>query len=194
MSMKQLKSLLNLLSLTGVVIVLNACSSEPSPWTKSESPWDQRSKTEAEAPAADVYKADLEMSSEPVNDVELDYQAESVEAYAPGLEPAEEVVVEEPVIDVSGVTGSIMDHPATYYTIQLMASIDIDRVHNFAEQNQLSTQYIVPTVRDGVTWHVLLLDVYADYSSAVAGRDEIADTLKTQPWIRRVGSVQKLMQ
>ncbi|VAW68116.1 hypothetical protein MNBD_GAMMA08-1523 [hydrothermal vent metagenome] len=197
MNIKQVKPFYKLFSLIGVVIVLNACSSEEaSPWAKSESPWDQRrsENVEAAAPAADTYKADLEMPADNVDEVELSYQTESVESFTPEetIEaPTEELAVMEETI--SGDT-TIMDQPADYYTMQLMASVDIDRVIRFAEANQLSTQYLVATERDGVIWHVLLLDVYPDYSSAVAARDEIAPSLKNAPWIRKVGSVQKLVR
>jgi len=193
---KQTNQLLKMLGLVGMAMALNACSSEPSPWTKASSPWDQRKGGEVEAPAADIYKADLEMPMEGGDQVELSYQAESVDSFAPEVaatEPVEDMamVTEEPVMTESS---SIMDFPASHYTVQLMASIDIDRVYRFAEQNQISTQYVVPTERDGVTWHVLLLGVYPDYSSAVSGKDEVAPSLSTQPWIRKVGAVQNLMQ
>ncbi len=191
-------NLLKLLSLTGMAVALVACSSDPAPWTKADSPWDQR-RNAAEAPAADSYKADLEMGTDSAP-VELSYQAESVDSFAPEMAMVEEPAPMEaaPVIeaepDTMMATGSLLDVPANYYTVQLMASVDLDRVYRFADQHQLSTQYVVPTVRDGVTWHVLLLDVYPDYASAVAGKDEVVGRLTTQPWIRKVGSVQKLMQ
>jgi len=77
--------------------------------------------------------------------------------------------------------------------VQVMASVDIDRVYKFAERNQLSVRYVIPTLRDGVTWHVLLLDVYPDYNAAKAGVAEMEGLLPTQPWIRKIGSIQKLV-
>jgi len=205
---KQMNLLIILSGVCGAMLILGGCSSnEPAKWTKTTSPWDRSDKNvEVEAPAAESYKADLEMPVEPAintaaSDVELSYQTEPVEAsvelaVVPAAEPAPEatelqpsMAEEEPV----PMQGSIMDQPADYYTMQLMASVDIDRVMIFAEQNQLSTQYVVATERDGVVWHVLLMDVYADYATAVAARDEIAPRLKNEPWIRRVGSVQKLI-
>lgn len=196
MTMKHKTSLLKLLGLTGVVLALNACSSEPAPWVKNESPWDSRRSADVEAPAADTYKADLEMAG---NDSQfnLDYEAAPVESFAPEVSAEMAAAEMEPAAmpeeTAPAPGGSLMDVPAAYYTVQLMASVDIDRVYRFAETHQISTQYIVPTVRDGVTWHVLLLDVYSDYSAASAAKDEIAGILGTQPWIRKVGSVQKLM-
>lgn len=200
MNIKRMNLRFILAGVFGVLLSLTGCSSnEPAQWTKSSSPWEKpKSNQVAAAPAAETYKADLEMPMEPVSntssDVELSYQTEAVESFAPEAEPALETEPElEPVAAVASAEGSIMDQPADYYTMQLMASVDLDRVMKFAEQNQLSTQYVVATERDGVIWHVLLLDVYSDYSSAVAARDEIAPSLKNAPWIRKVGSVQKLV-
>jgi len=202
-TIKPIEFILKLLVMAGLVAGISACSSdEPSPWVKSSSPWDQRKESQAEAPAADAYKADLEMADESpaANEVELSYQAEPVESFVPedtaepaASEPVETEAVataDEPVSE----SASFMEQPADYYTVQLMASVDVDRVYRFAEQNQISTEYIVPTERDGVVWHVLLLGVYPDYSSALAAKDEVAPSLTTQPWIRRVGAVQKLMR
>ncbi len=197
MNIKRMNLRFILAGVFGVLFSLTGCSSnEPAQWTKSSSPWEKpKSNQIVTAPAAETYKADLEMPVEPVSttssDVELSYQTEAVESFAPETEPALET---EPELEpMTSAEGSIMDQPADYYTMQLMASVDIDRVMKFAEQNQLSTQYVVATERDGVIWHVLLLDVYPDYSSAAAARDEIAPSLKNAPWIRKVGSVQKLI-
>jgi len=183
-----------LLGLSSTALLLSACSNEATTWTKSSSPWEKSSTNNQAAVPTATYKADLEMPTEPVkSEVELSYQTEQVESFA----PAE--VVEEPVLEPvaleepAGETSTFMNQPADYYTMQLMASVDLDRVMRFAQEEQISTQYIVATERDGVIWHVLLLDVYADYSSAVAARDEIAPSLKNVPWIRRVGSVQQLV-
>ncbi len=200
MNIKQVKPFYKIFSLIGVVIALNACSSEEaSPWTKNESPWDRGGSDveAAAAPAADTYKTDLEMPADNVDEVELSYQTESVESFAPEeVIPEDDAPVEELAVTDETISGdtTIMDQPADYYTMQLMASVDIDRVIRFAEANHISTQYLVATERDGVVWHVLLLDVYPDYSSAVAARDEIAPSLKNAPWIRKVGSVQKLVR
>ena len=192
------KELLTAFGVAVIMALLSACSSEPSPWTKQQSPWEQR-RDSMQAPAADEYKQDLASVDEGGNQVDLSYQAEPVDGYALGeadmgsaamVEPESEPVAPESMSPEQ----EIMSQPADYYTIQLIASVDIDRVYKFAEQNQLSIRYIVPTLRDGVTWHVLLLDVYPDYPSAKAAMQEVAGTLPTKPWIRKVGSVQKLIQ
>ena len=109
-------------------------------------------------------------------------------------EPVEAAAVAETESEAMTAEDEIMNQPADYYTVQLFASVDIDRLYRFAEQIQLSVRYAIPTVRDGVTWYVLLLDIYPDFTSAKAGMAEVAGTLSTKPWIRSLGSLQKLMQ
>lgn len=186
------------IGLAGALGLLSACSSEPSPWTKKQSPWDQR-RDSMQAPAADEYKQDLATMDQGGSDVDLGYQAAPVDGYAPGTMDAPTMEAEamaEPVTAPAAMTPEedILSQPADYYTIQVIASVDVDRVYKFAEQNQLSIRYVVPTQRDGVTWHVLLLDVYPDYPSARAAMQEVAGTLPTKPWIRKVGSVQNLLR
>ncbi len=187
---------LSALGLAGVVALLSACASEPSPW-KQQSPWEQRRQDTMDAPPADEYKQDLGMEQQPA-EVELSYQAEPVDPMlAAPVEaepmPEETAVVMEPEAEPMTAEQEIMAQPADYYTVQVIASVDIDRVYKFAEQNQLSIRYVIPTIRDGVTWHVLLLDVYPDYPSAKAAMEEVAGLLPTKPWVRKVGSVQSLI-
>ena len=201
--MKNKKSLgaVKLLGVASIAVILTACSgtSEKTEWgEKTASPWAtggsiksgrdayEESQVSDQAVAGDSVAADDQLAYDP---------------YAPApAEPAMAAVVDEaPVVAESaqadmGAEQEIMNQPADYYTLQLMASVDIDRVYKFAERNQLSVRYVVPTVRDGVTWHVLLLDIYPDLSSAKIARDEMSGVLKTSPWIRTLGSIQKLMQ
>lgn len=205
--MKSTKTtLLTALGLAGVVTLLSACSSEPSPWTKRQSPWDQRRES-MQAPAAEQYKQDLgsqelDSGGPGMEDADLSYQAGDVAAYAPGVQepvPQESMDVSPQAAPVASPTSTdmgddIMGVPADYYTIQLIASVDEDRVYKFAEQNGVSIRYVVPTQRDGVIWYVLLLDVYPDYPSARDAMADVAGNLPTKPWVRKVGSVQNLVR
>lgn len=174
--------------LAGALLLLCACSANETGYTKKASPWDHIRNTPQTARInSDAAPIELELSQQPG-----DMQAEPVQ-----VEPVTEMVEEAPteeVSEVSSIGGGILEMPADYYTVQLMASVDIDRVYKFADQNQLSIKYIVPTYRDGLLWHVLLLDVYPDRASATEGKDEVEAKLRTQPWIRTVGSIQKLMR
>ena len=192
MDKKSIRSSVVVLGVLGSLLMLSACSSgESTGWAKKASPWDHiRSSRENVEVNDQVAPIELEQSQ---------YQYVAEEAPVTEPEPVVEAIVEEPVVEESPVdepvvAGGIQDVPANYYTVQLMASVDIDRVYRFADQNQLSIKYIVPTYRDGIVWHVLLLDVYPDRAAAVAGKNEVEETLRTQPWVRTVGSIQKLMQ
>ncbi|MDH5484371.1 MAG: hypothetical protein OEY43_03965 [Gammaproteobacteria bacterium] len=173
------------LALLGALMMLAACASEPSAWSQ-KSVWEQRRTQGAE---------DTTAATEPATDMAIAEEEPPLEVVEmqPMAEP-ETLAPESAPMAMSDVETDIMSMPADYYTVQVIASKDIDRVYKFAEQNQLSIRYVVPTQRDGVTWHVLLLDVYPDLSSAKAGLAEVAGTLSTSPWIRKLGSVQKLMQ
>lgn len=187
---------IRLFALAGITVMVGACSGtgEKSAWgEKSASPWATGGSIKS---GRDAYEESIMQTDEGAVSDQLVYDPyattpEVVEEPA----PVEEVVMAEPEPVVAASTGQdIRSLPANYYTVQLMASVDVNRVYKFAEQNQLSTQYVVPTVRDGVTWHVLLLDVYPDVASAKKASSEIAARLNTQPWVRSVGSVQKLVK
>lgn len=189
------------LAIAGIVVGLSACSgtSEKSGWgEKGESPWATGGSIKS---GRDAYEEEMASQQDTTGSTAAADQL-AYDPYAPApAEPVQEVPVEAaPVVEEQpaaaegmGAEQEIRSLPAEYLTVQLMASVDIDRVYKFAEKNQLSVRYIVPTVRDGVTWHVLLLDVYPDLASAKNARDEMSGVLNTQPWLRTVGSVQKLM-
>jgi septal ring-binding cell division protein DamX len=202
----------------GVVTLLAACepaTESSSPWVKSDSPWGKRTAAvteSAEAPAADTYKQELaEIDAGTTGGVEMGYQTEQVESSVP-----QEIVVEEiapqpvakpvtakkpkaekvaPVeaVDGTDTAGDFRNIAGNYYTVQVIASVDENSVHTFAKKHQLSTRYIVPTVRGSTTWHVLLLDVYPTKAAAKSAMEYAAGTLPTKPWIRTVASVQQIM-
>ena len=183
-----------LLVMISMTVVLSACSgSSPN---KQNSIWDQRrNSSNVSAPEATEYKKQLAAVEQDTFNVEQSYLADPIETIAP--ETAAEVIdneVEEIASTANSVDREILAMPITHYTVQLFATVDIDRVYKFAEQNQISTRYVVPTARDGIIWYVLLLDVYPDYATAKAAMQDISPSLKTQPWVRSIGSLQKFMQ
>lgn len=200
------KLLLSILNV-GVIALLAACESaseSSSPWVKGDSPWGKRQPeiTEAaEAPAADTYKEDLaNIDTASTTGVEMGYQTEKVESGVPSEPQAEEpAAVQEPVPVVAEIMAQpesgneFRNIPANYYTVQVIASVDENYVYTFAKKHQLSARYVIPTMRDGKTWYVLLLDAYPDKAAAKSALDEAATTLPNKPWMRTVGSVQVLM-
>ena len=215
--------LLTTVAMTAAVLLLAACepASEPSsPWTKSDSPWGKRTAavtdTAAEQPApspSETYRQELhdqEIGSDA--GYGMTYQPESVKSIVPAEPLADEPVepVPPPVakpaakkvaaaaaapatVDSNAGADNFKDLAGSYYTLQVIASVDKKSVYSFAKNNQLSTRYVVPTVRGGTTWYVLLLDVYPNKVAARSALDEAAAKLPTKPWIRTVASVQQLM-
>lgn len=198
------------LTLAGVLLGLVGCatdSSTSSSWNQKESPWAQRRGTQsaaAAAPAAEQYKQELAAVDETAGtgQIDLGYQPEQVDSTVPAdpmlasdTAPAAVAVVTEPEVAAAetAVASDIRNMPADYYTVQVMASDTVDRVYKFAAKHKLSVRYVVPTVRDGVTWHVLLLDVYPNMAQARAALAEVSPSLGTKPWIRKLGSVQSIM-
>lgn len=189
------------LSVLTLVAGCESASESSSPWVKGDSPWGKRTAAvteNVEAPAGDAYKEELaNIDAATTGGVEMGYQAEKVDSMMPVEPVAVEPVVEEvaPMVsEVESDAGSdIRSAPANYYTVQVIASVDENSIYKFAKKHQLSTRYVVPTVRDGKTWHVLLLDIYPDKAAAKTALDEAIATLPTKPWLRTVGSVQQLM-
>ena len=193
---------LKIFAVCGLVSLLSACgSSEPSPWTKKSSPWDQgrsqqtqrQSSINAEAPAADSYKEELAAVDQSLQDVDLNYQSQSVESFVPEAESEAATTDSAATEDISA-EDEVLNQPADYYTVQLMASVDKNRAYRFAEKHQLSSRYIVATHRGDAVWYVLLLGIYPDYASAKAAMNDVAGSLKNTPWVRKLGGIQKLMR
>lgn len=178
--------------LAGCVLcgLMSACSTsgDSSDWNKKASPWDHIRDNPSAVVNEEQAPVEIEMM-----------QAQRAQAESSQAEPAAVLVVEQEPVAVAPViedspADRMMQAPASHFTVQVMASVDPNRVYRFAEQHQLPIDYIVPTLRDGVIWHVLLLDIYPDRASALSAQAEAAATLKTQPWVRSVGSIQKIMQ
>lgn len=189
-----------------VVMLLTACESSSessSPWVKGDSPWGKRTAAvtdTAEAPAADTYKEDLARIDTGTSGVDMGYQAEKVESIVP-VGPAEVVepaYVEEPAPVAAAAHAAaggddFKSIPASYYTVQVIASVSKNDLYVHAKKYGLATRYVIPTIRGGTTWYVLLLDTYPTKAAAKTALDEAATTLPAKPWMRTVGSVQQIM-
>ena len=173
------------LILSTVTVILSACSGTVQ--KKQASIWDQRRNVNyVSAPVASDYKQQLAAIEKDTVDVEQGYQVETAQSDTLGTAEVES--------DSDSVEKVILSMPATHYTVQLLATVDIERVNKFIEESQVSVRYVVPTERDGIIWYVLLLDVYPGYSVAKASMEDVSASLTTQPWVRTIGSVQKLIQ
>jgi len=185
-------------------IALSGCSSKPSPWSESSSPWDARSEQAAEPEPLAIEDIPpvvaQEEAIEPVGYV----AAEDNSAFAEGQSSIEEPPMDEPVMDEpmieetmpeesSVIVGkSLAMQPAGMFAVQVVASSSMEQLNFFVSQNQLSDEWVAETIVDGKTWFVLMAGVYAtkaEAEQALTGLQELG----TEPWIRTVGSVQAVM-
>jgi len=198
------KSLPLSLVLVGSVL-LAACSSKPSPWAESSSPWDSRQQAEPEvvepvvveeaAPAEFVDMAAVEVASAPA---EESMYAESVygEPMPVGAVAAEPTMIEPvaPPEEVAPVAmaGDLAAQPAEYFAVQVVASSTMAQLNDFANANSLSSDWVAETNVNGKTWYVLILGVYPTKSEADQALATV-NAMDTQPWVRSVGSLQSVM-
>ena len=89
----------------------------------------------------------------------------------------------------------VRERPAGQFTIQIIAGVDLEALHQFA--NRVSMQADVAwfqTRRDNQDWYALVTGEYPDLASAQAAAAELpAPVRRNQPWIRTFGSVQQAM-
>jgi len=194
-----------LLVLLGSVL-LTACSSKPSPWAETSSPWGAAPQAETvetadtpeamdegvvEAEPMDTAMASEEIAMEPMEPMPAEsmsmesgmYQSEYV-----AMEPAEPVLPEAGVV----MPGNLAAQPADAFVVQVVASSTTKQLTDFARKHQLSDEWVAETTVNGKVWHVLLLGVYADRADAEQALQTVRD-LDTRPWIRTVGSLQAVM-
>ena len=222
-SSTKLFTAITMLGAAALLTACGSAPESSSTWVKSESPWGKRTAAvtdsaaePAPASASETYRRelddDLEIGS--TSGYAMEYKPESVKSVVPAEPIMEESAppppepqpapvkkatpAPAPLAAVAKSSSSAGDDdfknvaPA-YFTLQVIASVDKKAIYKFAQEHQLSTRYVVPTVRGSTTWHVLLLDVYPNKAAAKAALDDAASNLPTKPWIRTVASVQSLM-
>ena len=86
----------------------------------------------------------------------------------------------------------ILDLPREFYTIQIMALAEKDKVSQFALKNNLDSALIAHTISRGSKWYVLLLGFYPNFTDAKKARLEWqeANPNGKKPWIRELGPLQ----
>jgi len=173
-------------------VILAACSSKPSPWTESSSPWDNQAAQNVD-PEAQTYDdiQPVSPAEETIDPIGYGAEEEFAPAGAEGYMLTPEVeAAEEPLMASSA--GGLGMQPAGLYAVQVVASSSMDKLMLFASRHQLSDEWIAETTVDGRVWFVLMSGVYQTKSEAEQALMGLQD-LGTQPWIRTVGSVQSVM-
>jgi DamX protein len=180
--------------------LLAACSSQPSPWSQSSSPWGNKN-----SQADEVVVDDTSTFVEPMPT--SDAAVEPIEPVDVGVgepivaEPVvPEVVMAEPEADAAPVTnnvavgGDLRSLPGSNFAVQVCASRSMKQLAGFAKRHQLSDQWMAQTSVKGETWFVLLEGVYATRAEARQALERVSGQVDTKPWIRSVGSLQAVMQ
>jgi len=180
-------------------VALSGCSSKPSPWSESSSPWETRSESAAEPePLAIDEIQPVEAQEETIEPMGFVAEEDNSAMIESGESSIEEPPMDEPdmgpVVEETAavVGGGLAAQPASMYAVQVVASSSMDQLRFFANQNQLSDEWVAETVVDGRTWFVLMSGVYATKDEAEQALSGL-QALGTDPWIRTVGSVQAVM-
>jgi len=208
--------------MAGLVAVLSACSSSPSPWAKEDSsPWAGRAQDEQSEPSPFVaddtanqqdQAADSQADSGSMAAMddqnathsgamvmnEPEPMAEPMGSPEPmaqpdSMEPPMAEAPAEPAADSMVSGGSLAQQPENYYAVQVVASSSMKNLQNFAQAHGISDQWVTETTVDGKNWYILLSGIYPDKQQAQAALDEMRIKLDTSPWIRTVGSVKAVM-
>jgi hypothetical protein len=94
----------------------------------------------------------------------------------------------------SSATGSeeILSLPGDYFTVQLMAMKNEQKVLEYASDNGIENPLYVRILSQDINWYVLLLGAYPDQSAADNARAawEEARDLEVKPWTRRLSPLQ----
>ena len=94
----------------------------------------------------------------------------------------------------SSVTGSeeILSLPGDYFTVQLMAMKNEQKILEYASDNGIENPLYVRILSQDVNWYVLLLGTYPNQSAADNAKDDWEETrvLEVEPWTRRLSPLQ----
>ena len=94
----------------------------------------------------------------------------------------------------SSATGSeeILSLPGDYFTVQLMAMKNEQKVLEYATENGIENPLYVHILSQDINWYVLLLGTYVDQSAANDAKADWEETraLEVKPWTRRLSPLQ----
>ncbi|MFP6814917.1 MAG: SPOR domain-containing protein [Pseudomonadales bacterium] len=89
---------------------------------------------------------------------------------------------------------SILNMPAEYYAVQLLAMRNQERLEAYVLENNLTDLSAIRIARDGELYHVLLLGIFETWELAKSASREVPPPLdEREPWIRKLGDLQEAM-
>jgi DamX protein len=82
------------------------------------------------------------------------------------------------------------------YTLQVIGAYDIETLKKFLVRHPLTDIAFFKTTYRNRDWYVLVHGIYSNRREALAAREQLPASLRqsTQPWIRTLGSVQKVIR
>ena len=93
-----------------------------------------------------------------------------------------------------GTQKELTELPADLFVVQLVAMDSYEKLESFRDVNELNDLAAVRVEKDGELFYVLILGVYESQAIARDASAELPDALAgTQPWIRKLGSLQTAM-
>ncbi|MDH5391678.1 MAG: SPOR domain-containing protein [Gammaproteobacteria bacterium] len=168
-------------------------------------------KTDNEAAMIATEEPSSEPANEAQNDANMDTNSEqAVMAESSGISPpvekstvteaqpaadempmAETTVNENTMSAAAGISySSIMEIPADYYAVQVVATSSMQNLNNFAQKHHLSNNLSTQIEVQGKTWNILLSGAYPTRKEARAAIADFRGKLSTSPWIRPVKTLQ----
>lgn len=99
-------------------------------------------------------------------------------------------------VQLGNQNSSLLEQPESYYTIQLIALPERSEILAYAKANGITSPLTARINSQGIPWHVLLLGIYPDQSTAEQAKNEWvgAKTLEIKPWVRPLGALQEAMR
>jgi septal ring-binding cell division protein DamX len=99
-------------------------------------------------------------------------------------------------LDVAPGMREVLDKPADYYAVQLVAMHRLENILRFARQNGLEDPLYARISNNGSEWYVLLLGIYPDRDAARNATQswKQSGNPRVQPWVRKLGPLQRAVR
>ncbi len=114
----------------------------------------------------------------------------------PEPEPKPETVLAALTAVSSDKSALILQQPADFFAVQLIAMQGREQVLTFASNQGIDEPLLTRISSQGTDWYVLLLGIYPDRASALSAREAWLQgrTLTMQPWIRNLAPLQEAIK
>ena len=146
-------------------------------------------------PAAEASPVTQDEITTPTQDPSLDAAAPVVQQPVPAEPPPVEVPRHIALSYRPAEPVALLDLPADFYAVQLVAVSSKKDLEEFAERHQIRGMSAARTYSQNQMFYILLLGIYETYDNAELAVDSLGPPFdETQPWIRRVGSLQRAIQ